>query len=136
MQNKTTIESLEKNNSTSNNKNENSFNDEKAKEEKENLIQASESSTEEKSKKSYFQKHKYNKSFFKNLQEVFGKNPLLWLLPVSFKSAEKGGYNFDVYKIEKSLKENLKTNINQLKEKTFSLDLQPDSIEKNAKNDW
>ncbi len=88
-------------------------------------------------KKTYFQKHKYNKNFCKNLMEVFGKNPLLWLLPVSFTSDYKGGgYNFDVYKIEKDLKENLKTNINQMKEKEFSLDLQPGSIEKNAKSDW
>lgn len=84
----------------------------------------------------YFLKNRYNKGFCSNFAEVFGKNPLLWILPINWKNAEKSGYNFDVYKIEKKLKENLKMNINQLKEKTFSLDLQPDSIEKNAKNDW
>lgn len=133
MQNKTTIETFEKNNHKKFLKKENSY-DNNSQEEKDNLL--TEPSAEEKAKKTLFQKQKYNKGFFSNIQEVFGKNPLLWLLPISFRNQSKGGYNFDVYKIGKKLKENLKTNINQLKEKTFSLDLQPDSIEKNAKNDW
>lgn len=102
--------------------------------EEESLL--TQSNAEEKSKRSFLRKNKYNKGLCNNFQEVFGKNPLLWILPINCKNANKGGYNFDVFKIEKKLKENLKTNINLLKEKTFSFDLKPDSIEKNAKDDW
>ena len=83
-----------------------------------------------------FFKNKYNKGFYSNLQEVFGKNPLIWLIPITLKNSDKGGYDFNISKINKKLKDEIKSTINQLKEKTFSLDLEPNSIEKNAKNDW
>lgn len=91
---------------------------------------------EEKTNKKNFEKHKYNKGCLRNFCDVFGYNPLLWFLPISFKNLEKSGYNYDILKIEKDLKEKLKKNIDCLKERTFSLDLQPDSIEKVNKNDW
>jgi len=120
-QNKTLIESLEKSNkniilNSKNNDNESL------------LI---ESYDEEKIKKLDFFNNKYDKGAFKNFQEVFGKNLLLWLIPITFKSLERGGYDYNIYKLDSEFKEVLKDKINQLKENsTISIDLAPDLSER------
>lgn len=42
----------------------------------------------------YYDELKRNASLYSNFTNVFGKNPLLWLIPIAVKFTEKDGYQF------------------------------------------
>ena len=54
---------------------------------------------------------------------MFGKNPLIWLFPINSKEFNKGGYSFEINKINKLDRAELKVRINELNEESLSIDL-------------